>query len=361
LRKLASEGIYAPLLPVFPTKTFPNHYTLVTGLYPETHGIVSNTFFDPAFNATFHYDIDVDVADARWWGGEPLWITCEKNNLRSGMFFWPGSEAPIMNIRPTYYEHYDRAVNMSARIEGVTKWLNMPPEEKPYFITTYLDIVDSMGHTFGPDSQEVANSIKVVDDAIGSLIASVDQLKTTTDDDVSIIIVSDHGMAAINDSHVVFVDDCIDLTLIEVVDWSPILYVIPKNMSKLSNIYRSLADCHPNMTVYLREDTPDRWHFRNNARITPILGLADLGWSITYRELFNEHREYFNGGNHGYDNKYTDMYALFIAYGTKFKQQQYAEPFSNLDVFNLMENILRIGHNDALTNSSNNLINMILK
>jgi predicted AlkP superfamily pyrophosphatase or phosphodiesterase len=192
LTSLASKGISAKYMrPVFPSLTFPNHYTIVTGLYPESHGIVANIFHDPKLNDTFVYIDSVKNAESKWWGGEPLWVTARKQGLISATMMWPGSEAAIQNVRPNYYVKYNGSMSLEERIDGVLGWLDLRKSRRPNFITLYASDVDSKGHTDGPYSKAVNTSLSLVDSMIGRLISGLES--RGIQDAVDLIIVSDHG------------------------------------------------------------------------------------------------------------------------------------------------------------------------
>lgn len=344
LNRLRSEGTYSKIHPMFTTKTFPNHYSIVTGLYPESHGIISNTFFDPVFNATFTISDSSATSDARWWGGEPVWVTAQKNGLKSGVFFWPGSEAPIEGILPTYFKKFNGSVPMDTRVNGVIEWLNLPASDRPNLLGLYMEPVDTAGHEHGPISDGVGDAIAEVDEALGRLLDYLDtsgKFNTT-----NLVIVSDHGMTLLDTSRVVFLDDCIDLSKVTVVDWSPNGFILPKNPDDTQEIFEQLQTCsetYPNITAYLREDIPAPLFFNSSRRITPILVIADMGWSITSRAAYNPAvYNYTNKGNHGYDNRGMDMQGIFLAHGPNVKRGHTVDQIPNVDVYNFISAILQI-------------------
>eukprot|EP01119_Soliformovum_irregulare_P001069 TRINITY_DN10801_c0_g2_i1.p1 TRINITY_DN10801_c0_g2~~TRINITY_DN10801_c0_g2_i1.p1 ORF type:complete len:341 (-),score=99.20 TRINITY_DN10801_c0_g2_i1:63-1085(-) len=322
--------------PIFPSKTFPNHYTIVTGLYAENHGIISNHFYDPVFNATFDIWNAAAVTDGRWWGGEPIWVTASKNNLITGAYFWPGSEAEIDGRRPDHYVAYNGKVPYSDRINQLFAWLDLP--EQPTFLCTYLEGVDSAGHNYGPNSVQVEDAIVAVDVAIGQLIQGLEDRGVL--DQTDIIVVSDHGMTEISNDRVIVLENYIDLNDVTVIDYSPILQIIPKP-GKLDEVFSRLVGAHPNLTVTFKENTTQYFEYRDNRRICPIVGVADLGWSIASSRNWNQTYSY-NGGNHGYDNRYDDMQAIFIAQGPHFKTEYQVDSILNLDVYPLLCELLQI-------------------
>ncbi len=325
------------MIPVFPSKTFPNHYTIVTGLYPEHHGIIANNMYDPELNERFDLSNEAAVHDSRWWGGEPIWVTAEKQGLISACYFWPGSSTKIAGELPSYYFEYDHETSDAARIEQVLSWLALPREKRPALIVTYFATVDGVGHDFGPNSEEIVKAIQYIDGVIGMLIDGLKERGIL--DKVNIMIVSDHGMAEISRERVIFLDDYINLADVEVIDWSPILALNPKP-GKEEDIYNKLVGAHSHLNVYRKSETPERFRYRSHPRIPAIIGIADEGWSIITHENFKSKPHYVTGGNHGFDNQLVSMGAIFIARGPAFKSGLVVTPFQNIHIYNLMAEIL---------------------
>ena len=335
-----SSGVRAKaLIPCFPTKTFPNHYSIVTGLYPENHGIIANNMNDPELQEKFSLGNRGAVSDGRWGGGEPIWVTAEKQGLMSAPYFWPGSEAEIKGVRPTYWHEYDGGVPNEARVEQVLNWLDVPVDKRPSFMTVYFSLLDDAGHDSGPDSQEVVEALEEIDSLVGQLKVGLEDRQLL--EDVNVIIVSDHGMAEIRRDQVVILDDYIDLSKVEVIDWSPILGLNPKPGNE-RDIYRSLKGKHPNLKVYRKAEIPERLHYRKHPRIPQILAIADDGWSITSRSYFEERPYRFEGGAHGFDNQLASMGGIFIARGPAFRSGLTVDSFQNIHVYNLMARILNL-------------------
>jgi predicted AlkP superfamily pyrophosphatase or phosphodiesterase len=226
-QRLIKTGVRArAMIPAFPTKTFPNHYTIVTGLYPEHHGIVANTMYDPEFDAKFSMSNRDAVKDGRWWGGEPLWVTAEKQGQISATLFWPGSEAEILGVRPTHWRVYDDDFPNAGRVDTVLAWLDLPAARRPTFLTLYFSDVDHAGHNNSLDSPEVKTAIQDVDALLGRLLAGLENRKIFAR--VNIIVVSDHGMAEAKSDQVIYLDDYLDLSQVEIVDWSPVVALRPR-------------------------------------------------------------------------------------------------------------------------------------
>ena len=339
LRRLADEGVRAEaMVPSFPSKTFPNHYTIVTGLYPEHHGIVANTMYDPEFDASFSMGNRAAVRDGRWWGGEPIWVTLEQQGQKSAPFFWPGSEAEIKGTRPSYWLPFDNSMPARARIDSVLAWLELPAKERPTFITLYYSNVDSQGHRHGPDSDEAAQAVRDVDTYIGWLVEGLEARGFY--DQVNLIVVADHGMAPTSSERVVFLDDYIALDDVRVVDYDPVAMIRP-NEGTLETVYEALKQA-PHVSFYKKEEIPEELHFQAHRRIPPIIGVADEGWRITTHDYFNRNPGRFDGGAHGYDHRLASMRALFIGRGPAFVEGLTVGPFANIHVYNLMAAILRV-------------------
>ena len=242
LDRLVNTGVKArALIPVFPTKTFPNHYSIATGLYPENHGIIANTMYDPVVDDTFALSLRAAVSDGRWYGGEPIWVTAEKQGQISATLFWPGSEAEIEGFRPTYWYEYDHDMPHADRVNQVLAWFDLPPDHRPTFITLYFPDTDDDGHRFGPDSPEITSTIQQLDSTLGTLFQGL--MERGIMEEINILVVSDHGMASIDSTQMIFLDDYINLTQAGVIDWSPILGLRPPEEVR-ENIYAALKNAH---------------------------------------------------------------------------------------------------------------------
>ncbi len=339
LHRLAARGVRAPLIPVFPTKTFPNHYAIVTGLYPEHSGIVENTMYDPAFDALFQISDSSAVADGRWWGGEPLWVTAERQGQIAASCFWPGTEAAIGGIRPHYWLHYDVRVPDSTRVRQVLDWLSLPLATRPTFVTLYFSEVDHAGHESGPDSPAVARAVLQVDAAIGQLLDGLEARGLT--EGVNVIVVADHGMSSISTDSVVALDDFVSRdALARVTGGNPDLGLWPRAGLE-DTVVRALAGKNPHLSVWRRDSIPERFHYRTSPRIPPLLVLAAPGWSVAARKSdVTSHPDRYAGGAHGYDDTVAVMRALFVAAGPAFRPGVTAAPFRNIHIYDLVVGIL---------------------
>jgi predicted AlkP superfamily pyrophosphatase or phosphodiesterase len=338
LDRLTFRGVRAErLVPVFPTKTFPNHYSIATGLYVENHGIVANNMYDPEMDARFRLSDRDAVMDGRWWGGEPIWVTVEKQGLTAAAFFWPGTEAPIQGIRPTHWNAFDGSIANSERVAQVLEWFDLPVEERPSFVTLYFEDVDNAAHRWGTDHEETRAAIRAVDEALGWLLSGLDERGLANR--VNIVVTSDHGMADISRDRMIFLDDYIDVESVMIVDWDPVAQIRP-SAGNVGSVYSALEPAHPHLSVYLKEEVPERYHFRDNLRIPPIIAVADEGWSITTRGYYDSRPNAYTGATHGYDNLLTSMGALFIASGPAFKEGLSVPAFQNVHIYELLCEVL---------------------
>jgi predicted AlkP superfamily pyrophosphatase or phosphodiesterase len=335
LKRLASTGVRSSgLVPVFPSVTFPNHYTIVTGLYPEHHGIVANNIRDERLPERFSMTARTS-RDQFWWGGEPIWVTARLQNRRSGATFWPGSEVPIQGIWPDYWTPFDDSTPNVDRVNRTLELLALPESQRPSFLTLYFSEVDHVGHDNGPDSPEMLEAIRHEDQALALLESGVRQLRLI--DRVTFVVVSDHGMAPLSDDRVIFLDDYIDLSSVEVVDWGEAVQLRPR-IGPVGDVYQALKGAHPAMAVYRREEMPARLHYRDNPRIQPIIALADEGWEITSHERWRNDvaRHRLRGGAHGYDPKYRSMHGLFVAAGPRVRRGVVAPELENIHVYDFL-------------------------
>lgn len=355
LRALAAQGVRAErMVPSFPTKTFPNHYTIITGLLPEHHGIVANAMFDSDIGKRFTIPDTAVTHDPRWWGGEPLWTTVERQGKKAASFFWVGSDIPIGGHQPTWYRTYDARVPDAERVRTVLDWLAMPSDSGPSFVAAYFNQADDAGHNYGPDSPQIEAAIAHLDSVIGAMVDGIAARGLT--DHVNIVVVSDHGMAALAPDRVIFYDDYIDLKQVTLVDVSPVGAVVPA-AGREAEVYAKLKNAHPHMHVYRKGEVPARLHFNTNPRITPIVTIADEGWTITTHAAVAA-AGLPHGGTHGFDNQLPSMGALFIARGPDFRAGYVSPPFQNIHVYSLLAGVLGVkpASNDGSPDSTRQLL-----
>jgi predicted AlkP superfamily pyrophosphatase or phosphodiesterase len=337
LLRLASAGVRAEaLIPQFPTKTFPNHYTIVTGLRLASHGIISNNMRAHDIAGEFSMSNRNVLADSRWWSGEPIWNTAEKQGRVAAAMFWPGSETVIGGRQATYWMPYDDDFPNRDRVTKILEWLKLPEGRRPSFLTLYFGDVDHAGHDFGPQSNHVRDAVHEVDDAIGELVAGVQAIGL--DDRVHYVVVSDHGMAALSPDRVIVLDNYVDLATVDVVDWDPVLGVAPKD-GNVDKLYAALKDKHPHLKVYRKNDLPVEYGLTGHPRLPAVIGIADEGWNITSAREVNRWgagERAPPGGTHGYDARARSMHGLFIAAGPRIRSGLVVKPFENIHVYELL-------------------------
>lgn len=338
LRQLAHGGVRARRMsPSFPSKTFPNHYTLVTGLRPESHGIVANWFYDPVDGDKF----EMKRTETRWWdAGEPVWITAEKQGVRSACFFWPGAEAELQGRRPTHWLPFEKKMTNDARVDGLLAWLDVPAAVRPRLATLYFDNVDDAGHKFGPEAPETAAAVTLADAAVGRLLRGLERLGLR--DRTNLVVVADHGMSPCSPDRVVFFDDLMDVAQVRVEATGPVGGVRPLagDAATLAAAIRRKAP--PQLQVYLREEVPERLHYRASNRIAPIVLICDDTWCIEERRGWPHKIATYNRGTHGWDPATANMGALFVAAGPAIRRGRTIGDFENIHVYNLVCRLLGV-------------------
>jgi predicted AlkP superfamily pyrophosphatase or phosphodiesterase len=333
LRRLAAGGVHARRLnPSYPSRTFPNHYTLVTGLRPEHHGIVNNSFHDPALKADFN---KVNL-ETHWWdGGEPIWVTAEKQGVRSASYMWPGSAAEIRGRRPSDMVPFSKNPSASERVDAVLAWLARPPAERPRLSLLYFDLVDVSGHRHGPNAPETAAAVHEVDTAIDRLLAGLERLGLAGS--ANLVIVSDHGMSETSPERVIFFDDLLEPSLVTVEASGPHGGVRPKPGVDAAALVASIrAKAPPQVQVYRREELPARLHYRASDRVPPVLFVMQDGWCIESKAGWPQFKAWYDRANHGWDPATPNMGALFIASGPGFQHSLVLPSAENVDVYNLL-------------------------
>jgi predicted AlkP superfamily pyrophosphatase or phosphodiesterase len=323
-------------VPVFPTKTFPNHYSLVTGRWPGVHGIVGNEFHAADLDADFSMHDTAAVRDSRFWGAEPIWVTAERQGKRTATLFWPGSEAEIGGIRPSYWLRYDHSMPDTARVHQVLQWLNLPHRRRPALITLYLSLVDAAGHRFGPDAPETRAAIGRADSVMGLLVRGLAARRLERA--VNLLIVSDHGMTATGPDRVIVLEDHLAADALKVDALSPVLMARPAAGLE-DSVYRSLRAV-PHLTVYRRAELPARYHVAGSPRVSPIVAIADEGWTIRRRARSEAPPAMMDRGDHGYDDSLPSMRAVFLAHGPAFRRGVVLPGFRNIHIQPLLIELL---------------------
>lgn len=333
LSRIAGEGVRAEWMnPSYPSLTFPNHYAIVTGLRPDHHGIIHNSMSDAELGMFRLSDRDA-VGDARWWGGEPIWIGVMKSGQRAATLFWPGSEAPIGGTHPTWWKPYDETTSYDARVDQVVAWLAEPPAARPRLVTLYFDHVDHEGHSHGPDSPQLRDALVEADQAIGHL---VDGLKSRgLGDRVNLIIVSDHGMAPVAPDHVIAIEDMVSIAEAKVTSLGQVIGINP-NPGFETQVAGKLLGAHDRYDCWRKGELPARWHYGTHPRVPAIVCQMHEGWDALPRAQAAMRKAGATRGSHGYDPALPSMHAIFIANGPSFRRGVVLPAFDNVDVYPLL-------------------------
>ena len=330
LSKLAAGGASGAMRPSFPSKTFPNHYTLVTGLVPDRHGVVDNTMTDPEKpGVTF---TQKNSLDGTWWDdATPLWVSAERAGLKTATLFWPGSEAEIRGARPSRYLAFDQSVTSSARADRLLAWID---EGRPAFATLYFDEVDTAGHSLGPNAPALNPTLARVDAAVGRLVDGLAARGIAT----NIVITADHGMAETSRERVIVLDDVVAMDAIKpTFGWGAYATLAPLP-GREAEVARALAGPHANMTCWTKDRMPERFQYGKHARTPPWFCLPRTGWEIVPRARLAGLRPI--GGNHGYDPADPSMLAVFIGAGPSFRSGARVPTFDNVDVYPLLMRLI---------------------
>lgn len=331
---IEKNGVRGKVRPSFPTKTFPNHYTIATGMYPDNHGITANEFWDDSLKMFYRIPDRKSVKNPIFYQAEPIWVTAEKQNVTSATLFWVGSETAIENIHARYWKDYQHNMPFEDRIDTVISWLKLPENKRPHLIMWYMHEPDGVGHKYGPKSKETLAKINYLDSLIGVFIS---KLKTTDiADKVNLIFTSDHGMCPITHEKVIYLDDFIDTADIAIITGANPVYNIKVKTGKLEKVYNALQIKH--LKCWKSGELPERLHYGTNPRDLDLVVVADSSWSI----LRKNQKLKYNGGTHGYDNANSDMYAIFYAIGPAFKKGYKQKLFCNTDLYPLFTKILNI-------------------
>lgn len=333
---ITQNGVRADgLQPAFPSKTFPNHYTIATGRYPGNHGLISNNFYAPGLGQYYNMRDRSKVENGKFYKAEPIWVTAEAQRLKTGSYFWVGSEAKIKGYRPTYWKKYDHFFPYQQRIDSVISWLEKPYGERPHLTMWYLDLADSKGHRYGPDSQEIVESVNYLDSLIGGFYNRLQQLEIK--DSVNFIIVSDHGMGAIDTNKVIYLSDHLKKQWVDTIMGSNPFSLIDAAEDCADSVASTLNAVN-GLSAWTKENLPQRFHYGQNERVSDVVAVADSGYTTTYKKA----RYKPSGGTHGYDNENRDMDGIFYAIGPSFKKGYNAGDLYNTDIYNLIARILKI-------------------
>lgn len=354
LRRLAAEGVQAKrMTPAFPSNTFPNHYTLVTGLRPTHHGMVNNDMTDAATGDVFHYRNSAANRNPRWWGGEPIWITAERQGRRSACYFWVGSETENHGLRPSRWYPYDYRVSFDQRLETVVSWLKLPAAERPAIIAFYLEETNSAGHAHGPDSPELAAAVALMDRCVGAMVDRLEAEGIAA----NLVIVSDHGMTPCTKEDVLILEDWIDPATVQV-DFTGAVAGLRVLQGDLAATVARLA-AMPHARTFATADLPPHLHITATPRTPDIWILPDQGWHVLRRAEYERNQNRFLRGDHGYDPRLPDMGAVFIAHGPSFVSGVVVEEFENIHLYNLL--CAALGLDPAANDGDDRLVRTVLR
>lgn len=344
------------LRPSFPTKTFPNHLSIVTGRYPMNHGIVGNSFYAPDIDRSYSLRDRGAIEDSRFYTAKPLWVLAEEQGMKAATYFWPGSEAKIDNYYPSYYLKYNHGTPHQERINTVLSWFKLPKEKRPHFTTLYFHDVDSAGHRYGPNSPETKAAVHKVDNSLRKLITELNKLKLP----INIVIVSDHGMAELDEDKVELIGKSNkvkkNLENFKIVGKGPLVHFYRTNKSfkfvtKTMNLINKEANHYK---CYKKNQTPKKLNFRKNSRIGNFVCIADKGWSISHK------KKSIPKGNHGWSQfDGDDMHSILYAKGPNFKKSFKHGTVNNVDIYPMIAKILGLKINHKVDGKLKNIIPLL--
>jgi alkaline phosphatase D len=336
LDKIAREGVKAvSLIPSFPSKTFPNHYSIATGLVPDHHGIVNNSFYDTLLKKAYSIGDRNARFNPEFYGGEPIWVTAAKQGVRTASFYWVGSDVAVQGIQPDYWKHYNDKVSFIARIDTIIKWLSLPEETRPKLIMAYYHEPDGIGHDFGPDDTRTLSLVHELDSMTGLLYNHIKQLPGG--DNINFIVVSDHGMGSITSLQNIALRDFIPESWPVRIEGGNPNFNIYSSGPWVDSVYMALSKA-PGIKVWKPAAVPLYLNYGTNPRVGDLIVVADSAWSIT----LNHPKSDFTGGTHGYDIRNTDVHAIFYAAGPDFKQGFIQPAFQNIHIYSLLAHLLGI-------------------
>jgi len=345
LDRMAANGVRAMwMTPSFPTLTFPNHYTLVTGRRPDRHGIVHNDMFDPTLGE-FHSKED-SAKDSRWWSGEPLWIepiwiSLRKQGGIAATMFWPGSEVAFDGLRPHFYRPFDRGLSPNARVDQALAWLDLPPQQRPRFVTLYFEQFDVAAHETGLDSADARAAQRTIDAALTRLQTGLRKRGLTPSTDL--IVVSDHGMADVARDRFSLLDDRLAPDAYRVVWWGQVIGLEPMP-GRVAEVERAFLGRQAHYNCWRKTELPKQWHFGTHPRIPSVVCQADPGWRVLTAK--NRRQPQPIKAEHGFAADDPSMRAMFVASGPSFKAGAVIAPFDNVDLYPLLAHLLRVQPQD---------------
>ena len=355
LNALSKNGVRANYMtPSYPSVTFPNHYSIVTGLYPAHHGLVDNSYIDVPTGAFYNMGNKKMVAEGKWYGGTPLWVLAEQQKMISASFYWVASEAAIQGIKPTYHYIYNEKIDITTRIKAVKDWLSLPEEQRPHLITFYFPQVDHDAHEYGPNDARVGDAVKFVDSSINALQVALSSLHLP----INYIFVSDHGMAKVDNISTKPLPKAIDTAYFTVPWGDAQLHLYAKDKTKIESTYQALKQ-DSSITVLKLDETPDYWHYKTTDDWHQRLG--DLIVVPHFPKIFNLSKSKTSLGKHGYDNHMIEMRASFMAWGPAFKNGMTIAGFENVNIYPLVAAILGLTIDENKIDGKLEVLKAILK
>ncbi|MBE0677402.1 MAG: alkaline phosphatase family protein [Bacteroidales bacterium] len=333
LDDIARHGVMAErLIPSFPTKTFPNHYTIATGLYPDHHGLVNNSFYAPDLDLVYRIGDRAMVANGAFYGGEPMWVTARKQGMKSASFYWVGSEAPIQGMQPDYWKPFDDEVAFGDRVDTVLKWLSLPVNMRPHLVTLYFEEPDAISHSYGPVSTETGAVVRSLDSLLGVLRTGLARLPHAKN--INLIILSDHGMTEVDEARYNYILDTLPREMVKRIYGGNPVWAVEPVEDKTDSVLH-LLNIQQGMKAYGREELPAHLRYGTHSRIPAVVLIADPGWTAGLRP---EAR--YSRGDHGYDWRCSDMHSIFYAEGPAFRRGFVADTLFNVDIYNIVTGIL---------------------
>ena len=355
LQKASKEGVRAKyMIPSFPSLTFPNHYAIATGQYPAHNGLVDNTYFDKATGVQYSMSNVKLVTNPKYYGGTPIWVLAEKQEMISASYFWVGSETPVEGTHPTYYYNYNEKTNIATRIQAIKDWLSLPEEKRPHLITLYFPEVDHDAHTYGTKDNKVTKAVQFVDSAINAIQESLASLHLP----INYIVVSDHGMTDVDNVNTMGLPKQIDTASFRVPWGDALLHLYAKDSSKINSTVEALKK-DTSFNTYSLNETPAYWHYAKKDDRFDRLG--DIIITPKLPKVFNLGTRKTTPGKHGFDNHHPDMRATFIAWGPAFRKGLVIDGFENVNVYPLVAHILGLQLDETKIDGSLKVLAPILK
>lgn len=343
LDRLAAAGVKAEaMIPVFPVKTFPNHYSIATGLRPEHSGILNNTMVDQQTGKRYRISDRSAVEDPSWYSGEPIWNTAEKAGIRAGSYFWVGSETAVQGVQPTHWKQYDGSVPNGTRIDSILSWMSSGDDRQIDLGVMYFSLTDDVGHAEGTLGAPIRSAIATIDSLVGVLVQGLRDAGLY--EQTTLVFVSDHGMADYSADEIIILDDIIDVRRVQLINQGPLASMNVADSTSRQEIYTALRD-HPSSEfyeVYLKEDLPAEWSFGESPRADDLYIVPASGYLVMIRQGAQYMEARLPEGGHGYRPDDQDMKAFFLASGPGLRKGVMIPEFANVNVYGLLCHLLGI-------------------